>query len=220
MCNNGCILPEAGFLKGLRTLCNQFGITLIFDEVITGFRTSLGGAQQHFGVTPDLSIFAKAMASGYPISAIVGKKEWMDLMAEGKIIHAGTMNAGNPTVAAALATIELLEADGVYEKIYRLGKQLMDGLNAINTKYHQNMLVQGMGPMFHTGFIDLDKVKDFRDVLKYDKSKLGKFIAAMHDEGIRLIGRGLWYISTAHTDEDIDTALETADRVLSKFLNK
>jgi glutamate-1-semialdehyde 2,1-aminomutase len=217
MCNNGCILPEDGFLQGLRNLCNQFGIALIFDEVITGFRTSLGGAQQYFGVTPDLSVFAKAMASGYPISSIVGKKEWMDLMTEGKVIHAGTMNAGNPTVAAALATIELLEEGGVYERIYRLGKRLMEGLTAINLKYHQNMLVQGMGPMFHTGFIDLDKVKDFRDVLKYDKSKLGKFIAAMHDDGIRIIGRGLWYISTAHTDEDIDTALETADRVLGKF---
>ena len=215
MCNNGCILPEDGFLQGLRTVCDQFNITLIFDEVITGFRTSLGGAQQYFGVTPDLSIFAKAMASGYPISAIVGKKEWMDLMTTGKVIHAGTMNAGNPTVAAALATIELLEQDGVYEKIYRLGKRLMDGLKAINVKYNQNMLVQGLGPMFHTGFIDLIKVKDFRDVLQYDKAKQGKFIAAMHDEGVRIIGRGLWYISTAHTEQDIDLAIETADKVFN-----
>lgn len=217
MCNNGCILPEDGFLQGLRNSCDKYGITLIFDEVITGFRTSLGGAQQYFGVTPDLSIFAKAMASGYPISAIVGKAAWMDLLTTGKVIQAGTMNSSNPTVAAALATIELLEEKGVYEKIYRLGKRLMDGLTAINLKYNQNLLVQGLGPMFHTGFTDLEKAKDFRDVLKYDKAKLAKFIAAMHDAGIRIIGRGLWYISTVHTEEDIDRAIETADNVFSTF---
>src|SRR5699024_4427499 len=77
MCNNGCILPEQGFLEGLRSLCDQYDVALIFDEVITGFRISLGGAQSYFGVTPDLAVFAKAMANGYPISAVVGKQEWM-----------------------------------------------------------------------------------------------------------------------------------------------
>lgn len=217
MCNNGCILPEDGFLQGLRNNCDKYGITLIFDEVITGFRTALGGAQQYFGVTPDLSIFAKAMASGYPISAIVGKAAWMDLLATGKVIQAGTMNSGNPTVAAAIATIEILEEKGVYEEVYRLGERLMRGLREVNLKYSQNMVVQGLGPMFHTGFADFEKAKDFRDVLKYDKAKLGKFITAMHDAGIRIIGRGLWYISTVHTEEDIDKAIETADKVLSTW---
>src|SRR5690606_27541166 len=78
MCNNGCILPKEGFLPGLRELCDRYGIALVFDEVITGFRLSLGGAQQYFGVIPDLSIFAKALGSGYPISAIVGKRTWME----------------------------------------------------------------------------------------------------------------------------------------------
>src|SRR5690606_36247679 len=96
MCNNGCILPQEGFLNGLRALCNQYGIAVIFDEVITGFRGGLRGAQHHFGITPDLSIFAKAMGSGYPISAVVGKREWMELIEQGKVIHAGTMNSGNP----------------------------------------------------------------------------------------------------------------------------
>ena len=217
MCNNGCIMPEEGFLQGLRGICDQYQITLIFDEVITGFRTSLGGAQQYFGVTPDLSIFAKAMASGYPISAIVGKKEWLDLIVSGKVIHAGTMNSGNPSVAAAMATIELLEKEGVYEKIYALGKRLINGLKESNARHHQNLLVQGPGPMIHAGFTDLERVKDYRDVLSYDKVKLGKFIGVMHDEGIRIIGRGLWYLSAVHTEQDVDTAIEVADRVLSKI---
>ena len=102
MCNHGCIVPVPGFLEGLRALCSDQNIALIFDEVITGFRLGLGGAQAYFQVTPDLSVFAKALASGYPISAIVGKKEWMQLVTDGKVIHAGTMNTSNATVAAAL----------------------------------------------------------------------------------------------------------------------
>ncbi len=219
MCNNGCIVPEEGFLQGLRDLCDKYQTTLIFDEVITGFRMSLGGAQKFYHITPDLSIFAKAMASGYPISAITGKREWMHLIAEGKVIHAGTMNSSNPTVAAAIATIEVLESDKtVYERIFSLGKKLMSGLEKISLKHDQPLLVQGPGPMFHTGFTPLKKVKDFRDTLLYDKSRLGKFVANMQDEGIRIIGRGLWYISAVHTMEDIDKALAAADKVLSERL--
>ncbi len=214
MCNNGCIAPVEGFLKGIRELCDEYKIALIFDEVITGFRTSLGGAQSYYGVTPDLSIFAKAMASGYPISAIVGKQEWMQSLVDGSVIQAGTMNSSNPTVAAALATIQLLEKEGVYTKLFLLGKRLMTGLKLCSEKYNQNLVVQGLGPMFHTGFINQPEVKDFREVLGYDKVKLGKFISGIQNEGIRVIGRGLWYISTEHTEEDIDLALKAADKVL------
>ncbi len=213
MCNNGCILPEEGYLAGLRGLCDQYRIALIFDEVITGFRLSLGGAQQYFGVTPDMSIFAKAIASGYPISAIVGRREWMELIAESRVIHAGTMNAGNPTVAAALATIEVLERENPYERMFRLGRRLMDGLREAARGHHPDLLIQGPGPMFNLGFTDLARVKDYRDTLRYDKPKLGRFIAALHDEGIRVIGRGLWYISAAHTEADIDRAIEVSSRV-------
>ena len=217
MCNYGCIAPRESYLQRMRELCDRYSITLIFDEVITGFRISLGGAQKFYNITPDLSIFAKAIASGYPISAIVGKKEWMDLIVEGKVIHAGTMNSSNSTVAAALGTLEVLESENVLERISRLGRQLMDGLSEIGRKHGSNLLVQGLGPMFHTGFTDLPAVYDFRDVLAYDKVKLGKFVAGMHDNGIRIIGRGLWYISAAHTEKDIDTALNISAAVLKRL---
>ena len=218
MCNSGCILPEPGFLQGIRDLCTEHNITCIFDEVITGFRTSMGGAQSYYNITPDLSIFAKAMASGYPISAIVGKEEWMNLIVEGKVIHAGTMNSSNSCIAAALGTIEVLESDPeTHNRIFSLGRKLISGLTEINTKYNQNMLVQGLGPMLHTGFTQLNRVKDFRDVLSYDKVKLGRFIAGMHNEGIRIIGRGLWYISAVHTEEDIEAALSVTDKVMSEI---
>ena len=217
MCNNGCIVPKEGFLQGLRDLCDQYGIALIFDEVITGFRMSIGGSQRYFGITPDMSIFAKAMGSGYPISAIVGKREWMSLIEDAKVIHAGTMNSSNPTIAAALATIEVLEKENPYERMFRFGNKLMDGLRKAAAANNHNLLVQGPGPMFNIGFTDLKSVNDYRDTLSYDRAKLGKFISAMHDERVRIIGRGLWYISAAHTEEDIDHAIEVSARVMGSI---
>ena len=133
MCNNGCIVPVPGFLEGLRSICDRYQIALIFDEVITGFRIGLGGAQTFFDVIPDLSIFAKALASGYPISVIAGKKEWMHLIEEGNVIHAGTMNTSNATVAAALATIEVLEGENHYARLFQLGNSLMEGIRLVAT---------------------------------------------------------------------------------------
>ena len=217
MCNNGCILPEEGFLEGLREICDEYDIALIFDEVITGFRLGLGGAQQYFGITPDLSIFAKALASGYPISAIVGKKKWMNVIEDSKVIQAGTMNSSNATVAAALATIETLETENPYERLFQYGKKLMKGLEDAAAATHQNLLVQGSGPMFNTAFTDLKFAKDYRDTLSFDRVKLRKFISGMQDSNVRIIGRGLWYISAAHTEADIEEAIEKAKEVLSNI---
>ncbi|MVZ62566.1 aspartate aminotransferase family protein [Sphingobacterium humi] len=217
MCNNGCIAPKPGFLAGIRELCSQYGIAFILDEVITGFRLGLGGAQAYYNITPDLSIFAKAMGSGYPISAIVGKNEWMDCIANSEVIHAGTMNASNPTIAASLATIRVLEEEQPYERMFRLGQQLMQGIAASAEKHGQNLKVFGLGPMFVTLFTDLDTLTDYRDTLAADKAKLGKFIARLQDQGIRVIGRGLWYISAVHTEAEIEQAIEAVDQVLREF---
>ncbi len=214
MCNSGCILPEEGFLQGLRDLCDQYGSALIFDEVVTGFRTGLGGAQKHFGIIPDISIFAKALASGFPISAIVGKKEWMNLISESTVIHAGTMNSACPLIAAALGTLEVLEEKGTQERIYRLGRRLMDGLRRVSEETGQNLLVQGLGPMFHTGFTDVKKVKEFRELTNYEQPKSKLFVQGMHERGVRVIGRGLWYISAVHTEEHIDHAIAVAKETL------
>lgn len=214
MCNNGCIVPHEGFLQGVRSLCDQYGAAFILDEVICGFRLSLGGAQRYFGITPDISIFAKAMGSGYPISAVVGKKEWMGLIEESKVIHAGTMNSSNPTVAAALATIRILEEENPYERMFALGQKLMNGLKAAAAAANQNMLVQGPGPMFTIAFTDLAVINDFRGTLSCDKAKLAKFVAGMHDRKVRIIGRGLWYISAVHTEAEIDHAISVASEVL------
>lgn len=217
MCNNGCIVPKKRFLQGLRDICDQYGIALIFDEVITGFRLSLGGAQQYFGVSPDLSIFAKAIGSGYPISAIVGKKEWMREIEESRVIHAGTMNTCNPTVAAALATIGILEEENPYPSMFFLGEKLREGLKELALRTNQNLQVQGIGPIIHTGFSSTQSAWDYRDTLTYDQSKLKVFIGGLQDLGIRVIGRGLWYLSTSHKEQDIEKALSAAKQVLTNM---
>ncbi|MFM8393314.1 MAG: aspartate aminotransferase family protein, partial [Acidobacteriota bacterium] len=104
-----------------------------------------------------------------------------------------------------------------YEIMFRLGRRLMEGLRAAAADFHQDLLIQGPGPMFHLGFTDLQRVADYRDTLRYDKARLGRFISALHDERIRIIGRGLWYISAAHTEADIDHAIEVSRRVFGKI---
>lgn len=215
MCNNGCIEPVNGFLEGLRGLCDQYGIALIFDEVITGFRLGLGGAQSYYNIVPDLSVFAKAMGSGYPISAVVGKYEWMEQIEKSKVIHAGTMNSSCPMIAASLATLRVLERDNPYPKMFALGRRLMTGLRNAAEKSGQHLIVAGPGPMFAIAFGGEGRMQDYRDTLKTDRLQLSRFIAAMHDRNIRIIGRGLWYISAAHTEEDIDHAIEAATEVLT-----
>ncbi|MCQ3803649.1 MAG: aminotransferase class III-fold pyridoxal phosphate-dependent enzyme [bacterium] len=215
MCNSGCIMPSDGFLEGLRSLCDFYGAVLIFDEVITGFRLGMSGAQGFFGVVPDLATFGKAMANGFPISALAGKAELMNHIARGTALHAGTMNAGNPTVAAAVATLKILERDRVHERLFRLGSELAEGLRRVSAEAGHPLRVEGPGPMIHTGFTDVEQIKDYRDALSYDGAKFARFVAGMHRRGIRLIGRGLWYLSAVHTEADIEEAVTAAAKVLA-----
>ncbi len=215
MCNSGCISPAPGFLEGLRRVCDRWGIVLIFDEVITGFRMGLGGAQTACGVLPDLGVFGKAMANGYPISALVGKRDLMQWIAGSRVIHAGTMNAGNPSVAAALATLDVLQRDNVPERLAGLGERLIAGLRLAASDTGHSLLIQGSGPMFHMGFTRQQQIRDYRDTFHYDKSKYATFVVQMQEKGIRLIGRGLWYLSAAHTENEIDECVGVAREVLS-----
>jgi glutamate-1-semialdehyde 2,1-aminomutase len=141
----------------------------------------------------------------------------MNVIEESKVIQAGTMNSSNATVAAALATIEILETENPYERLFQYGKKLMEGLKEAASATGQNLLVQGAGPMFNTAFTDLKSIKDYRDTLSLDRTKLRKFISGMQDSSVRIIGRGLWYISTAHTEADIDEAIKKASKILSSL---
>ena len=147
MCNSGSLMPRPGFLEGLRSLCDRYESVLIFDEVITGFRLALGGAQEIFGVTPDLATYAKGIASGFTLSAVVGKAEVMDLISSGQVVHAGTYNSNPVVIAAGLATLQTLTGDreAVYAHLNRLGGRLRDGLAERLQRAEVPALVGGLG---------------------------------------------------------------------------
>lgn len=217
MCNNGCILPEPGYLDGLRKAASEAGSVLIFDEVITGFRVGLGGAQEKFKVTPDLAVFGKAMATGFPISALVGSAKIMNLLAEGKTIQAGTMNAQTACIAAGLATVHELEthAGQIYPRLYTQAERLRSALATAAAEYGHSVLLQGIGPVFHMGFTSSKHVRNYHETLHYDSDKYARFCAGMKERGIRLIGRGLWYLSAAHTDADLEQCVAAARETLA-----
>lgn len=183
----------------MRTLCDTYGVLLIFDEVITGFRLSLGGAQAFLGVTPDLAIFGKALASGYPIAALCGKEKFMRKLADGSVIHAGTMNSGNPSVAAALATVRVLERTDPYPRLFTLGEKLREGL----VQLHPNLQISGPGPMVWTGFAEPTRHK--------------AWVSGLQERGIRILARGLWYLSAVHTEAHIQQALIAAHETLEEL---
>jgi glutamate-1-semialdehyde 2,1-aminomutase len=212
MCNSGCIPPEPGFLEGLREACDRYGVVLIFDEIITGFRVALGGAQAYFKVTPDLAIFGKAMGNGFPISALAGLRKIMGLLTSGKVIQAGTMNAQNTSVAAALATVLELQRNSleIYGQFYRQAEFLRASLEEAARDQGYQILIQGLGPVFHMGFTPLSKVRNYWDTLSYDKAKYSAFCLGMRGRGVRLMSRGIWYLSASHSQADIEECVSAA----------
>lgn len=211
MCDSGPILPLEGYLQGVREMAANYDVLLIFDEVITGFRLSLGGAQSYYKVTPDIATFAKAIAGGYPLSVIAGRK---DIMEYG--VHAsGTFN-GNPlSVAAALTTINELEKPDTYEIFHYLGKMLTNGIKDLGRKYNIKLFTAHIGAICILEFGMDRPCTDFRDFLqKNDARMYDKFVILAKAYGIRLTPkRGRIYLSKAHTKEDILKTLEVFDQV-------
>ncbi len=216
MCNTGAIMPRAGFLEGVRELCSTHGTLLIFDEVITGFRVSLGGAQQYFGVTPDVATFAKGMAGGFPVSAIAGKREYMKAFGDLTVTHAGTYNSSAPYMAASLAAMNMLSADDgkLLKQARALGEQLMDGIREAGTRAGKDVHVRGLGTAFHVSFNDREEIVDYRTSLGKDAAAYDRFWLALQDSGIRAIPGGLWFVSTAHTSVDVEQTLAAVNEAM------
>ena len=218
MCNTGCILPREGYLEGVQQVCRREGIVLVFDEIITGFRVGLSGAQGLYGVTPDLATFGKAMAGGFPVSCLAGKRELMEMIADGRVNHSGTFNSNVMAMAAALATVSRLEQAGVYEHLRKLGIRLRDGLRQVIDDAGIEGQVVGPGPAFHVGFSDAAPIHDYRSFLRYnDMGRCQQFASLLLEEGVRSIPRGMWYLSTAHTERDIEFTLESAKSALQRL---
>jgi glutamate-1-semialdehyde 2,1-aminomutase len=205
------IPPKPGFLEGLRKLTAENGMLLIFDEVVTGFRFAYGGAQEYFGVVPDICTLGKAIGGGFPLAAIAGRADIMAHFDKGAVaedefmMQVGTLS-GNPIAAAAgLKTLEILKRPGAYEKIFANGRALMDGYRRILGDAGVTARVVGDAPMFDIVFTDRE-VTDYRSALG-DQDSMKRCNGLLRERGI-LKGESKYYVSLAHTDEDIRFTLD------------
>ncbi len=183
LCNSGCIPPEPGFLDRLRAITRDRGALLIFDEVITGFRVHLKGAQGLYGIEPDLATYAKAIGAGTALSALAGKAKYMDLIASGQVVHAGSLN-GNPiSLAAAQAALDVLARDNgaVYRNLTRRGERLRSGLEKLLRSRGHEVVTAGVGAVFQLSFMACP-ARNYRDMLAADAARYSDFAIGMLDE--------------------------------------
>jgi len=223
MANNGVIMPKDGYLKGVKELAEKYDVLLIFDEVFTGFRISLGGAQEYYNVKPDLATFAKALGGGAPIAAVAGVKEVMSEVGPGKIPFVGTYNASPIALAASSATLEQLSFnDGAALKNMRsTGKKLMNGLKEILESKGHEACVQGPGVMFQIFFTKLEEISNYREFLPttVDFTKFKRFRDAMLHKGVLFHpdpGERIM-LSAVHTSRDVNRTLQIAEEVLREL---
>ncbi len=221
MANSGVIEPAPGYLEAVRDLCDRHGIVLIFDEVITGFRAGLGGAQGRYGVTPDLTTMGKALASGFPVGCVAGRREIMEIVSTGTVTHAGTFNASPISMAAARAALEHLYLGGseLYDTLEARGRRLMQGLRGVVEDRGLACLVQGLPTVFNLMFTELTGVRNHREVLMTDKARRAAFQSHLAAAGVRISGLGNLFLSVAHTGDVIDSTVERFDRALRSFLS-
>jgi glutamate-1-semialdehyde 2,1-aminomutase len=216
-----CIPPNEGFLQGLRKICDDYGTVLIFDEVMTGFRVALGGAQEVYDVVPDLTALGKIIGGGLPVAAFGGKREIMSQIAPlGPVYQAGTLS-GNPlSMASGIAMLSALESDkSFYEKLGRRAFDLVEGIVSEAKSYNIPMTYNYVGGMFGLFFSSEEKVSNFSQASSCNIELFKKFFNGMLKKGIYLAPSAYeaGFLSIAHSDEDITKTIETASSVFSSL---
>ena len=218
LCNSGCLLPRPGYLEGVREIAQRSGALLIFDEVITGFRQAAGGAQAVYGVTPDLTTMGKAMAGGPALSAVAGSAAIMEAILHGGVSFGGTFN-GNPlSMAAARVTLNELGpemGESPLIRANRLGQKLMQSFRDSAARYGVPLAVCGFGAAFAIHFTHRESLHEYRDTLDDDGPKLREFLYRMLETGIYTLPDGRFYVSTAHTEADVEETAAVVDGILA-----
>jgi len=217
--NMNLIAPKREFLEALRKQCTQFGAVLILDEVMTGFRVSLQGAQGYYGIKPDLVTLGKVMGGGLPAAAFGGRRDIMQCLAPlGPVYQAGTLSGNPVAVAAGLTTLKLIQAPGFYERLAQLAKQLTEGLTASARKHGVLFCAQSVGGMFGLYF-SAALPTSYAEVMKCDKEAFNRFFHAMLDQGVYLAPSAFeaGFVSAAHTDPDIAATIAAADKIFAAW---
>ncbi|HEX7128473.1 MAG TPA: glutamate-1-semialdehyde 2,1-aminomutase [Rhodanobacteraceae bacterium] len=219
MCNTGCILPRPGYLEAMRELTTRHGIVLLFDEVITGFRLGLGGAQARLGVTPDLSVFAKGLGGGFPVAACGGRADIMALVANGTVSMAGTYAANGIAIAAANAALDELATPGLFARLDAISDELRIGLGKVLDDAGLPAYVVGLGPLMQVWFARED-IHNYRDAERHaDQQMFRQWWAGMLARGV-LFHPGAYenlFVSTAHTRADVAQTLAAAEQVATEI---
>lgn len=216
--DGGCLHADSNYLNAAANMIRTNGSVLIFDEVITGYRLGLGGAQEKLACMPDLTVLGKALGGGLPISAVAGRAELMEVVADGRVAHAGTYNGSPIAAAAALAVVSTLErtAAEVYPRLDAMAHRLADVLQDATAGSAMPLVVRrdtGVGHAFASSV----PVHDYGDTLRADNERYRQFAGAMLREGVHLMPKGIVYVSTVHTDEDLERTHEAAIRAARSF---
>ncbi len=217
-CNFGTYEPAPGYLRRVREVCDAAGALLIFDEVITGFRLALGGAQERYGVTPDLTVLSKGIGSGLPVAALAGREPVMRTASDGmKMV--GTYNGTPVPVAAACATLrELTERAGtLYPGLETLSGELAGGLRTIAARHGAPLVVQQVGAVLQLLWGTADPVRSYTEACETDRESVAQLSELLVEEGVNSLTRGLWFVSAAHGAEDVERTLAAADRALARM---
>lgn len=222
MANNGCVEPVPGFLGRIRDLTKAHGALMILDEVITGFRLALGGAQEFYGVRPDLATFAKALGGGYPVSAVAGTREVMELVARNEVPYLGTYNTNAVSMAATVATLDELAQPGTFARLSALGRRLADGLRDEFRATGMPAIVQGHPTVFQIFFADTPATTYREAVARGKPAFYTAFHTAMLKRGILFHPNQFehFFVSMAHTDNDIERTLEAAKAAIAEIRDR
>ncbi|EAQ78357.1 aspartate aminotransferase family protein [Blastopirellula marina] len=213
LANSGSCMPKPGYLEALVELCREHGAVSIFDEVITGFRIALGGAREYFGVEPDLSVYGKALAGGFTMSAVGGRAEMFEVLRDQRTIHSGTYNGTTFNIIAAIETIRELRKPGTYERMNAHGQAIAEALTSAAADVGLDVVVSGVGSVFSVHFGVKQAPRDYRDTTRSDMQTYTRFRAAMLDNGVQLLPDARWYIGTQHDEavlEHVINAIESS----------
>jgi len=216
--NMNCIPPVEGFLEGLRDVCDEYGSLLIFDEVMTGFRVSRGGAQERYGIKPDLTCLGKVIGGGMPVGCFGGRRDILTHIAPtGPVYQAGTLSGNPVAMAAGLAAMEQIQEEGLYEGIFENTQALADGMQALANKHGIKLSTNVAGSMFGIFFTDIERVTNYQQAINCNTEQFNKFYHGMLEQGVYLAPASYeaGFVSKAHDKDIIAKTLEAADKVFA-----